>query len=177
MLKWVLIVLVALFLLVALVAVIGALLPKGHVASVRARYKKPPPGVWQAITEVERFAEWRPDVKKVEVLPPTGDGHAVYREIGRHGPLTLEVVASEKERRYVTRTADEKLPFGGTWTWEIEATPDGSAVRITEDGEIYNPLFRFLARFVFGYTGTMETYLRDLGKKFGEDVTPEAVAG
>ncbi len=42
-------------------------------------------------------------------------------------------------------------------------------VTITENGEIYNPFFRFMARFVFGYTVTMETYLKALGKKFSED--------
>jgi hypothetical protein len=78
----------------------------------------------------------------------------------------------------VARIADDKLPYGGTWTWEIEETPEGSAVRITENGEIYNPLFRFAARYVFGYSSTMEAYLRALGKKFGEEsVAIEASAG
>ncbi len=38
-------------------------------------------------------------------------------------------------------------------------TGSGSRVTITERGEIYNPIFRTLARFVFGYTSTMETCL------------------
>ena len=41
-------------------------------------------------------------------------------------------------------------------------------MRIREDGEIYNPLFRFLARFAFGYNGTIDTYLKSMAKKFGE---------
>ena len=50
------------------------------------------------------------------------------------------------------------------------ATGEQNAIwTITENGEIYNPFFRFMARFVFGYTATMETYLKALGKKFGED--------
>ena len=74
----------------------------------------------------------------------------------------------------VTRIVDKELPFGGSWTWEISpAAEGGSRVSITENGEIYNPFFRFMARYVFGYTGTMETYLRNLGKKLGQDVTPE----
>jgi hypothetical protein len=35
-------------------------------------------------------------------------------------------------------------------------------------------IFRFMARFLFGYTGSIETYLRDLGAKFGEPVAIEA---
>ncbi len=47
-----------------------------------------------------------------------------------------------------------------------------ATLRITERGEIRSAFFRFMARFIFGYTSTMETYLRDLGTKFGEVVTP-----
>ncbi len=45
---------------------------------------------------------------------------------------------------------------------------------ITERGEIYNPIFRVFARFVFGYTATMETYLKQLGTKFDEAIEPQA---
>lgn len=72
-------------------------------------------------------------------------------------------------RRLVGRIADSKLPFGGTWTLEITPTPEGSNLRITERGWVSNSLFRFMSRFVFGYTGTLDSYLRSLAKKFGEE--------
>jgi hypothetical protein len=51
-------------------------------------------------------------------------------------------------------------------------------VTLTERGWIANPLFRFLSRFVFGYYRTQEGYLRALGKRLGETVTPaRATAG
>jgi hypothetical protein len=37
-------------------------------------------------------------------------------------------------------------------------------LRITEDGEVYNPVFRFVSRFVMGHTATMDKYLADVGK-------------
>ena len=74
----------------------------------------------------------------------------------------------------MTRIADKGLPFGGTWTLEITSEAGGAALRITEDGEIYNVIFRFMARYVFGYTSTIEGFLRDLGKKVGETVEIEA---
>ena len=52
-------------------------------------------------------------------------------------------------------------PVGNTYC----ASGSGTRVSITERGEVYNPIFRFLSRFVFGHTGTMETYLRDLARK------------
>ena len=61
------------------------------------------------------------------------------------------------------------------WTFEIAPVSGGGAeLRITEDGEIYNVIFRFMARFVFGYTASIERYLRDLGAKFGQGVEIEA---
>ena len=36
-----------------------------------------------------------------------------------------------------------------------------------------NVLFRFLSRFVFGHHATFAGYVRALGRRFGEEVTPE----
>jgi hypothetical protein len=71
------------------------------------------------------------------------------------------------------RIASDDLPFGGTWTYEIAAAEGGATLRITEDGFVKNAFFRFMSRFIFGHTATIEQYLKDLGKKFGEEVTPQ----
>jgi len=42
-------------------------------------------------------------------------------------------------------------------------------VTVTENGEITSPFFRFMARFVFGYAGTIESYLRGLAEHYGEE--------
>jgi hypothetical protein len=73
--------------------------------------------------------------------------------------------------RVVTRIADPKLPFGGTWTIEVTPVEGGTTLRITERGEVHNPIFRFMSRFIFGQTKSMEDYLGALGKKFGETVS------
>ena len=71
------------------------------------------------------------------------------------------LVSEEAPRRIVTRVVDG-MPYGGTWTIDLE--PDGSGTRVTvvERGEVYNPLFRFLSRFVFGHTATIDRYLKEL---------------
>jgi hypothetical protein len=89
-----------------------------------------------------------------------------------HAP-PMETVEWDPPRRPVGRSADPKLPFGGTWTFEIAEVPGGTSLRIREDGEIRPPIFRFMARFFFGYTRTIGTYLADLGNRFGETVQPE----
>jgi hypothetical protein len=85
--------------------------------------------------------------------------------------IPLQVTEAVPPRRLVTRIADPNLPWGGTWTTEITLTSGGSVVRITEDGYVNNPLFRFMARFIFGYASTLDSYMKSLGEKFGEQVT------
>jgi len=78
-----------------------------------------------------------------------------------HPPETLTAVI-----------ADPQLPFSGKWTWDIQPVNGGSRLRIYETGDVHNPIFRFVARFVMGYTRTMDLYLKALGTKFGENVRP-----
>ena len=67
----------------------------------------------------------------------------------------MEVEHARPPSPFVTRIADPDQPFGGT---DFDIAPDagGTRLTITERGEVYNPIFRFMARVVFGYTGTME---------------------
>jgi hypothetical protein len=81
----------------------------------------------------------------------------------------------EALRDAVVRMADRKLPFGGTCSFDIAPAPDGgSELRITEDGEIYNVIFRFVSRFLLGYTASIEGYFRDLGANCNQAVEIEA---
>lgn len=174
--KWILIAVGVIAGLVILVTIIGALLPRSHVASRSARFNQPPETIWEAITDIERFTSWRSDLKQVERLPDR-NGHTVWRETSRQGTMTIEVVESTAPSRLVGRIADPDLPFGGSWTYEIAPVDGGSKLTITENGEVYNPIFRFMARVVFGHHATIEQYLKALGTKFGEEVTPMPVEG
>jgi len=167
--KWILIVVGVIAGLIALMALIGALMPKGHRASRSTVINRSPEVVWQAMTDCVAFPEWRSDIKRVEVLPDR-DGHKVWREDGKNGKMTLETIEASPPSRLVVRIADPDLPFGGTWTYELRANNAGCRVTITEDGEVYNPIFRFMGRVFFSPADSIETYLKALGKKYGEDV-------
>lgn len=149
---------------VALVALIGAALPQGHVATLEKRFTVAPPGLWMILTDVGRFAAWRPDVKRIERLPDL-EGRPVWIERSSSGRIRFAVDRMEPPRTLVVKIADPDLPFGGTWTYEIVAAGNGSSLRITERGEVYNPIFRFIARFVFGHEKTIRTYLDALERK------------
>jgi Polyketide cyclase / dehydrase and lipid transport len=165
--KWFLWIFVALAAFLILVTLIGYLLPKEHTATREARFHQPPDAVWKAITNIDEMPTWRQGLKSVKRLPDVND-LPTWQEESESGTMRYETVLSKPPRKLVTRIADPKLPFGGTWTYEVTPAPDGSVLRIREDGEIYNPIFRFVARFFLGYNVTLEIYLKSLAKKFGE---------
>jgi uncharacterized protein YndB with AHSA1/START domain len=161
-LKLLLFVFAALALLIVVMAAIGYLLPVGHVASREATLGGTPADVFSAITDVTRYAEWRPDVRSVEVL---SSSPLRWREHGRNGTITFVVEESAPPSRLVGRIDDKSLAFGGTWTYEVAPAGANTVVRITERGEVYNPIFRFMSRFVFGQTATIDAYLAALRKR------------
>jgi uncharacterized protein YndB with AHSA1/START domain len=165
MTKWLIIAALTVAGIVMIAALIGFLLPRSHRASREQVFAAPPEALWSAITNVDAFPQWRTDITRVQVLPDR-DGRRMWIEEGRSGKMTFVVESSDPPRRLVTRIADPKRPFGGTWTYDITPSNGGSRLTITEDGEIYNPLFRFVARFILGYDGTIGSYLGALGKMF-----------
>lgn len=135
--RWIGYVVAAIVLIGVIVTIVGAMLPQAHTASRTARIDMPPDALHALI--LERISE------------------------PQEYPLRVE--RDEPPSLIVTRIAGEKLPFGGTWTYRITPAPDGSELTITEDGEVYNPVFRFMSRFVFGHYATMDAFLKNLKTK------------
>jgi hypothetical protein len=129
---------------IALVLICGVLLPEKHVASRQTRYRQKPDAIWGAI------------------MSDQGDP-----------TLTYKIEESDPPVHLVRRVIDPHHNFGGTWTYQIQPAADGAILRITENGEVYNPIFRFVSRFIMGYTGTIDTTLKALGTKFNEQVQIE----
>ncbi len=105
-------------------------------------------------------------------LLPEVDGHPRWVEDASGQRIAFEATEADPPRRLVVRIADAHLPFGGSWTYTLTPTERGTRLGIIENGEVYNPLFRFMSRFVFGHTATIDGYLESLGSRFGERVTP-----
>jgi hypothetical protein len=169
--EWILLILAALVVLVALAALTGAMLPMQHHGTRKAHYRVSPEALYAVLAGPP---DWRTGVKSFSTLPDD-NGRKRWWEQDSHGQkVTFEVMEDTPPRRLAVRIADGGLPFGGTWTFDIARVDGGSELRISEDGEIYNVIFRFMARFIFGYYGSIETYLRDLGAKFSQPITIEA---
>ena len=165
--RWILRVALGLIGVVAIVWVFGTLLPRDHVASRIGTYQVPPDKVWAAITDVDAMPYWRIGLKGVTRLPDR-NGLPGHVEDTTAGKLKIETQSMEPPRKLVNRIGGDDLPFGGTWTFDVTPTADGSTLRITENGYVTNPIFRFVARFVMGYTSEMDKYLMGLAQHFGE---------
>ena len=155
-----------------IVVVVGYLLPVKHEAAVSAAIPATPEAIWAALTDPASYPKWRGDVTSVEMLP-ADSGRVAWREQGKNGAISYAIEQADAPRRLVTRITDKSLPFGGSWEYVVTGDGSGSQVRITEHGEVYNPVFRFVSRFIMGHTATVSAYLKSLGARFGAAVTPD----
>jgi uncharacterized protein YndB with AHSA1/START domain len=158
--------------LLAVVWCLGLLVPERHVVVRSARYAASPKRVWTMLSDFQDYPRWAPEVTGVQRLADQA-GHPVYQFEGKWG-MPLEIESLEPPRRIVTRIADPKLPFAGTWTWVVTPESGGTRVTVTEHGEIKPPPMRAMARFVFGYDSSMDQYLTALGRGLGVGAMPEA---
>lgn len=120
--------------IVGVAAAVGAAQPVGHVASRSETFAVPPEQLW----ELSLVAFGR-----------TNDG-------------SYAIVEQDPPRRLVTAIVDKKLPYGGSWTYEFAPAAGGTTLTVVERGEVYNPVFRFVSRYVIGHTRTLDAYFADL---------------
>ena len=158
--------------LFVLMALIGLFVSREHRATSTVVLRQPADSIWKVVRELGSGAAWWPAIKSVERLPDRG-GHEVWRQKMSGFDVPIIVLESTPPRRLVTQIDPQaRVAFGGTWTYELTPDSNGTRVSVTEAGWIGNPVFRFMSRFLFGYYGSLDGYLKALGKRFGETVQP-----
>lgn len=159
--RWIVWIVAAIGLVAIVVLIVGYSLPKGHSVTRVARVPQPPDTVYALLSDVGRYPAWRPGVKALE-RQPDREGRPAWTETVSGMKIPLYFERMDRPTLLVARIAGPSLPFGGTWTYRIAPAAAGSAVTITEDGEVYNPIFRFMSRFVFGYDATLDEFVKNL---------------
>ena len=154
-------------LVIAVAVVTGLLLPKRHRASRSATFRAPAEKIYALISGPQT---WRPDVFKEErVADPRG--REMRRETTRNKETIMyELLDATAPTGLTRRIATPNLPYSGSWRFALQPAGGGTLVRITEDGEVYNPIFRFVSRFIMGHTSSIDAYLRALGGATGEEI-------
>lgn len=163
--RWIMYVGLAVGIIVMAVVAIGAVLPKAHSASRTARVDLPPDALYTLLTDVAQYQSWRPDVTSLTRLADK-NGMPAWIEVSNGMKIPMRFERMERPTLLVGRIDTDALPFGGTWTYRI--VPAGGAasdLTITEDGEVKNPVFRFMSKFVFGHYATLDAFLKNLQAK------------
>ena len=159
--RWIIWIGAALAVVVLIVVVVGAMLPKAHTASRTARIAMPQDALYTLLSDVYRYQSWRPDVKSLQRLPDRDGKPAWIEDVGGM-KIPLHFERMERPLLLVSRIDGADLPFGGSWTYQISPAAQGSDLTITENGEVSNVIFRFMSRFVFGHHATMDGFLKHL---------------
>lgn len=136
--KWILYAAAAIAAIVFVVAAIGAALPVKHTATRTTRVALPPDALYTLLTQI------------------------------KYGDVPVHVERQEPPSLLVSRVDASEKAFGGTWTYRIAPAPGGSELTITEDGEVYNVIFRFVSRFVIGHHATLDGYIRNLQARLAD---------
>ena len=166
-LRYIVMIVGLLIVVIAMVLIVGAALPQKHQVTREATYKATSAQLFELMRNVSDYPSWQKAVSKVEILPEI-DGKPRARETNGGMAITYEFSDIVPNQRMVSRIADDKLPFGGSWTYELiaGATSDATTLRITENGEVYNPVYRFVSRFVMGHSATIDKYLEAVGTRY-----------
>lgn len=170
--KWIAIIVGILAGLVALAWIAGSLLPREHLAASRITLPQPPDSVWGVVRDLGALKGTWSDLAEAR-RSVDGTGREVWDEKVSGFDMRLIVVEDTPPARLVTQIdSPPGAVFGGRWIYELTPTGTGTAVTVTEDGWVGNPLFRLMSR-LGGQHRSIDGYLTALGNHFGEQVKPE----
>ncbi|MBM9579394.1 SRPBCC family protein [Leptospira sp. 201903070] len=140
---------------------IGAILPIEHSSSLERSFAASPDRIYSLIHNFKEYPSWRPNLKKIEVISSSS-----WKETDSHNEvMTYSFVQDRKNELVESKIMDEDKPFGGSWTFVLSSVPNGTRLKITENGKVFSPVFRFFSKFVFGHTATIRSYLDFMEKE------------
>ncbi|HLJ15513.1 MAG TPA: SRPBCC family protein [Bryobacteraceae bacterium] len=136
----------AAFGLVALLGIIGFLLPRGVTSTATVQIARPPTQVWQFISDHTNVPKWTPEFKKVEVLPD----HR-WKAFGHNGEAALfEDTMVAPPKRLVSQLIEKDRSVGGIWELDLTPVMSGGCTVTAHATLILNgPYQRFFAHFLF----------------------------
>jgi uncharacterized protein YndB with AHSA1/START domain len=170
--KWLAIILGGLIVLVALVWIAGASLPREHRAASQITLRQPIDSVWAVVRDPMALkGVWR---ELTSVSKQTdAQGREVWQEKVDGFDIRLIVAESEPPERLVMNVdSPPAASFGGRWVYELSPAAGGTTVQVAEEGWIGPPPLRLMSRLM-GYHRSVDGYLSALARKFGEAEVPE----
>ena len=154
-------------LLILVAFAMGATLPQDHSVTVTGTVNAAPDKTFAILTDVGAGNTWRSNVKSVEVLPRDHGRDTWIEDLG--GGMKMTFVATTTvppgpDGHGVRKVLVKDENWGGTWTYDLTPGPSANTttLKITEDGFIKPPIYRFVMQYVFTPTHNLKVYLRDI---------------
>jgi uncharacterized protein YndB with AHSA1/START domain len=162
--------------------ILGSRLPVEHEVRVERVFPMEAEVVWEALTDVREFPQWRTQIERIDLLDPGPPG-PVWREVwtgSRTEALTLRTERYEKPHLWEIEVIDATDTFSGRWVFELRPAEDGSGthVSLTERGAIPRVFVRFAMYYLVPdgmayYPGLwLEEFERHLRKAAGLTESP-----
>ncbi|MBX7079787.1 MAG: SRPBCC family protein [Nannocystaceae bacterium] len=150
-------------------AAYGASQPRDHVASRTIELDHTPAALFAILEDVSAYPCWRSGLSRVERV---GDDPLRYVEHAGDDAIAYVVDERVPSQRLVVRIADAELPWGGSWTYELEPNGTGTRLTITERGYIEPILLRGIAALTMDPTASIAGVQEDLRRFHGCGATP-----
>jgi hypothetical protein len=144
----------ALVLLVALVALIGWLLPATREGRAQGVIAAPPDQILAVIADVEAQPEWR----AVGTVTRTADG---WEEVTARGER-ISFVAEEMTPARIRLRFSSDAGYTGAWEAWLDPVAGGTRISVVERATMPSPLGRILARVMFDPDAFATMYLAAL---------------
>ena len=140
------------------------MLPEDHEVKLSRNFSASPEQVFENIAGFANHPKWRSGVTSVSYDPAAKS----VVEKNSMGTLPYKILKMDAPRILVTEIdGGKELGFGGTWVFTLAPFKGGTALSITERGQVYGPFFRVMSKLFFPYDRTVKTYLDDLAKALG----------
>ena len=146
--------LAVLLLLVALVFLIGWLLPPTREGRAERVIAAPPDRVLAVIADVEAQPDWR----EVGTVTRTAEG---WEEVTPRGERIAFLAEEMTETRIRLRFASD-AGYTGAWEAVLEPVAEGTRIAVVERATVPSPLGRIIARLMFDPDAFATTYLAAL---------------
>lgn len=144
---------------VAALAIYGSTQPRDHEVSATVQLERPTAEVFAIVEDVASHPCWRTGLSKVEIV---SESPRRFVEHVDGETVTYEVDERVEGRKLVVRIADEDLPYGGSWTYELTPVDGGTALTITERGFVDGVVLRGIAALVMDPLASIAQYERDI---------------
>ncbi|MFZ6876298.1 hypothetical protein ACO0LF_29905 [Undibacterium sp. Di27W] len=144
-----------------IVFTMGMLAPRDHRLTLSQSYPVPAATLYELVRNFEAYPDWRTGIKSMQK-----DGELRFIEESGNGKIAYLIIEDQPNTLIISKIDDPKLPFSGSWTFEIKETNGSSELRVTEAGSVPNAFVRFFATYIFSHEKTMRTYLADVQAKF-----------